>query len=566
MANELDKIKYVNNDGVEGDKSNYRVLDKVDKLEKYSAEDFNQIRDRFNSTIDVINGTNKTLPSNFPTYDDATIKADITTNKNDIATNKNAINTASATVQQQAQMIQANQQQSTTNRNNLDAEGLRIDANEQAIAGNTQNIRIAGHNLTQFKNKAEQDITTNKTAIANLGEGGGGGGGGVASEGNYYLHYELVKDKKIRNLTITFWAGVYHRTWNTKTSAEKKEKGKNFIVEILLFMHKYDCHVLEFSSEFYDANIWDLVDWGTATTLNNSTSFTLEREGGLHELTDDFDETKRLEGSGYAFLKTWYAPNGKQPTSLDPKAIAVFSHEQRGDRDYLDLGDFTRYRIDPRFKQIRSHDGSTEDLHTYLREEITYHHDSAVFRKDQSNLVVSSLGQQVNDPGGNANKWIPAPGLVNIEENDPANPKSILWTALTKRAALQQGIYKIEFTHNFYDISTNGETYVRINVNGTENTDYVKQHWDGQGGTYSQANSGKNFTYSASGYIRVLKDNRVSLEFKIYQPSNNPRGSRFAHGQRYNTQQGRNCSLRIIRLDSGVEIDPNIPGTLPNES
>jgi hypothetical protein len=107
---------------------------------------------------------------------------------------------------------------------------------------------------------------------------------------------------------------------------------------------------------------------------------------------------------------------------------------------------------------------------------------------------------------------------------------------------------------------------VRININGTENTDYVKQHWDGQGGTYSQANSGKNFTYSASGWIRVLKDNRVSLEFKIYQPSNNARGSRFAHGQRYNTQEGRNCSLRIIRLDSGIEIDPTIPATLPNES
>jgi hypothetical protein len=108
--------------------------------------------------------------------------------------------------------------------------------------------------------------------------------------------------------------------------------------------------------------------------------------------------------------------------------------------------------------------------------EITYHHDSAVFRKDQSKLVVSSLGQQVDDPGGNANQWIAAPGLVNIEENDPAEPKSILWTAATKRAALQIGIYKVEFKHNFYDISTNGETYVRININGTENTDYVKQH------------------------------------------------------------------------------------------
>jgi hypothetical protein len=210
MANELDKIKYVNNDGVAGDKANYRLLDpeKIDKLEKYSAEDFNQIRDRFNSTIDVLNGTNKTLPSNFPAYNDAQVKADITTNKNDIATNKNAINTASATVQQQAQMIRANQQQSTTNRNNIDAEGLRIDANEQAIEGNTQNIRIAGHNLTQFKNKAEQDIATNKNDIATnkqaIANAGGGGGGGVASEGNYYLHYELVKDKKIRNLTITF--------------------------------------------------------------------------------------------------------------------------------------------------------------------------------------------------------------------------------------------------------------------------------------------------------------------------------------------------------------------------
>jgi hypothetical protein len=47
--------------------------------------------------------------------------------------------------------------------------------------------------------------------------------------------------------------------------------------------------------------------------------------------------------------------------------------------------------------------------------EITYHHDAAIFRKDQHKLVVSSKGQQVNDPGGNANKWINAPGLVNQE-------------------------------------------------------------------------------------------------------------------------------------------------------
>jgi hypothetical protein len=47
--------------------------------------------------------------------------------------------------------------------------------------------------------------------------------------------------------------------------------------------------------------------------------------------------------------------------------------------------------------------------------EITYHHDAAVFRKDQNRFVISSLGQKIDDPGGNANTWIPAPGLVNKE-------------------------------------------------------------------------------------------------------------------------------------------------------
>jgi hypothetical protein len=83
----------------------------------------------------------------------------------------------------------------------------------------------------------------------------------------------------------------------------------------------------------------------------------------------------------------------------------------------------------------------------------------------------------------------------------------------------------VEFKHQFYDISVSGETYVSIQVIGSTN-DFILNHFQSLEGGFSQQNAGKNFNYKCGGYIRVLKDNSISLGFAIYYPANNARGSR----------------------------------------
>jgi hypothetical protein len=58
----------------------------------------------------------------------------------------------------------------------------------------------------------------------------------------------------------------------------------------------------------------------------------------------------------------------------------------------------------------------------------------------------------------------------------------------------------------------------------------------------------------------------VQVLFETYHPDNRARAARYAHGQAITIARGRNCYLYITRLDTGTEIDPTIPGTIPNES
>jgi hypothetical protein len=261
---------------------------------------------------------------------------------------------------------------------------------------------------------------------------------------------------------------------------------------------KFQCFVLNFE---HDEEVKTMLSWlkpGYFNCVGRDGSRVCEtvitREGGLSAGGQTIEDPLRLEGDGEITVSEFaYSQTGSDDHSL----MTHFTHEQSGDRDQIKLDDFVEKAFDPSRQKVWDFDRTTTTFHRYLRGEITYHHDSAVFRKDQHALLVSSLGQQVNGESGEADRWLNAPGLVNQEY---LNGDSFTWDTVNKRTQyLKPGIYHIDFQHNFYDIRTSGETYVKITVNGTKNTDYVLRHFKPLGGHYSQTNSGKNFTYNAGG-------------------------------------------------------------------